>query len=184
MLGIRSVEGFKSFGYLIMGKKVNAPKEDATLDFLVLKAQRQLALLLEGFDEAKKTSHIHLGVTTFLFTVVLGVINEFKTEWYALLFVLPILGLLVSFYKIVNNLYSVRLLSGKKIEWYREMLDKPIIELKEVEIADNFRAIEVIRIETMVKNKVIKHVGFINFYALLSIIVLVIIHVILNIHKI
>lgn len=158
--------------------------EDKTLDFLLEKSNHQLSVILTGFDEAKKTSHIHLGITTFLFTVIIGVIKSMETDWYSLLFIIPVFGILISYYKIVNNLYAVRLPIGKILDWYESTLSDPIIKVKETELADNLDSIKKIKEGTALKNRIIKIVGNINFFSLLITVTLIIIKVILSLHNI
>lgn len=159
-------------------------RENYKLDFLLTKVTFQLEQTISSFNEAKKTAHIHLGITTFLFTVILGVINEFKSDWYSLLFSLPVALTIVSFYKIIDTLYAVRLINGKKIAYYEESFGKNLLQLKRSEIADILEIIKDYNEKTSLKNKVIKAVGEINFISLILVIILVIIKVVLIIHEI
>lgn len=150
------------------------------LDFLLSKSKFQLEQSISSFDEAKKTANIHLGISTFLFTVILGIINEFKSEWYSLLFLMPIGLTLIAFYKIIDTLYAVKILNGKKITYFEESLEKELKQIKMSEIADILEICKDYNEKTFQKNRVIESVGKINFSSLILIIILIVVKVILN----
>jgi hypothetical protein len=157
-------------------------ESEENLDFLVVKSKYQLDQTISGFNEAKKTSHIHLGITTFLFTVQIGVIYEFKEEWFALLFLLPIVLTLISFYRIVSTLYAVRIINGKSLEYYESCLDKDLSFLKRTEIADVLRTNTDYKEKTELKNKIIKWVGEVNLISLILVLLLLMLKISINLH--
>ncbi len=167
-----------------MGKKKNKTKQEnlEKLDFLLNKSRYQLEQSISAFSEAKRTSHIHLGISTFLFTLLISIINTNGSDWYSLLFIVPISLILFSFFKIVSNLYAVKLSNGKKIEYFENALDEEIGDLKETEIADVLRSNDEYNNNTMGKNKIIKLVGILNLFSLILTIFLFSLKVLVKIH--
>lgn len=156
---------------------MKAEENIETKQYLAQMVKSQLDQTRLSFDESKKTSSVFLGISTFLFTVNLGAFAQLGTNNKNVYFLLiPLILVLISFFLLIVNFYSVNLPNGYSKNWYEKKLISTLDEIIEIEIFDILEDIKVIKTITKDKNKNIFISSVLYILSLLSALLVIILN--------